>query len=82
MIAVGLLAYQLWVTAALVRAEHLSRGQRYGQLAFVWLVPVAGELLCHRFLRLHKAREPANEQRFVQRQGLDPIWYREPTDDK
>lgn len=82
LVAFGALAYQVWITAALVKAEHLSRGQRYAQIALVWFVPVVGALLCHWFLRLHGAWAPAREKRFVQREGLDPMWYRGPNDDQ
>lgn len=82
LIGIGVLAYQLWVTAALVKAQHLSRGQRHAQLFIVWVVPLVGALLCHWFLRLHGAWEPADEKRFVQREGLDPAWYRGPNDDQ
>ena len=82
LIAFCAVAYEVWVTAALVKAEHLSRGQRYAQISLVWFVPVVGALLCHWFLRLHGARGLAHEKRFVQREGLDSMWYRGPNDDQ
>lgn len=81
-ILVGVLGYQAWVTRSVVRADHLSREQRFAQLASVWCVPAVGAVLCHWFLRLHATSDPPNETKFVQRDGLDPAWFRGPNDDQ
>lgn len=52
-IAVGVfcLAYQVYVTSAILRKQHFERSQKAFQIALVWLIPLIGALLIYSFLR-------------------------------
>jgi hypothetical protein len=50
-----------WVSARVIRAAHLSRGQVIAQVAVVWLLPIVGALLVMHFLQENaptKRQEP------------------------
>ena len=41
-VLLGVVVYNLWVTRMILGSEDFEPGQKAGQLAFVWLVPLIG----------------------------------------
>ncbi len=50
-VALGVVAYNLWVTVLILKAEDFEPGQKVGQLAFVWLVPIIGATMVRNVIR-------------------------------
>jgi hypothetical protein len=50
--AAVVVAYQLYVTALLLRGGLLTRLQLWVQLSLIWLLPLVGAAVCRWFFRL------------------------------
>lgn len=50
-VALGIVAYNLWVTVLIVKADDFEPGQKAGQLAFVWLVPIVGATMVRNVIK-------------------------------
>jgi len=61
----GVLLYQLWVSAAIVRAPEYDARQRMCQCLIVWLIPLVGAMVCHFFLRISRDPVKREDNRFV-----------------
>lgn len=63
-IAVAAFVHAAYVTTMLVRADALTQGQLWTQLAVIWLLPVLGSALCHWFFKLHGTYEKPRELKY------------------
>jgi hypothetical protein len=58
---IGVLAYQLYVSARMVRSKDYEPRQKVAQLALVWVLPVVGAAVVHWFLN-HGASDSGRDR--------------------
>ncbi|RYF16225.1 MAG: hypothetical protein EOO30_11750 [Comamonadaceae bacterium] len=66
LIAGAFLVLHVKATIAVLRDDASDKGQKFGQLAFVWLVPLLGAVVV---LAVHRAAEPPSRR---YREAPDP----------
>jgi hypothetical protein len=69
--ALGILgiAYQLYVSAKVVRSASSSKGQKFAQLLFMWVLPVAGTFITHWVIHSTDEKNPALDRSFIREEN-------------